>query len=85
VFSHPVQVEESIGVLQGVAISKNDPRVSHLLFVDDTLIFAQATEDKILCIKGLLQRFEEVFGLAMNWQKSATIFSKNEDHVARRS
>ncbi|KAL0287141.1 UNVERIFIED_CONTAM: hypothetical protein Scaly_2773300 [Sesamum calycinum] len=68
-FSHLVQYEETRGALQRVAVSKNVPWVSHLLFANDTPIFAKETVE-VLCIQGLLQRFEEVLGLAINWQKS---------------
>ncbi|KAL0296222.1 UNVERIFIED_CONTAM: hypothetical protein Sradi_6674300, partial [Sesamum radiatum] len=32
----------------------------------------------------LLQRFEEASGLAINWQKSAAVFSKNDTAVSRK-
>ncbi|KAK4394201.1 hypothetical protein Sango_1890900 [Sesamum angolense] len=68
-FSHLVQYEETRGALQRVAVRKNVPWVSHLLFANDTPIFAKETVE-VLCIQGLLQQFEEVLGLAINWQKS---------------
>ncbi|KAL0409544.1 UNVERIFIED_CONTAM: putative mitochondrial protein [Sesamum radiatum] len=41
------------GELRGVAISRQGPRVSQLLFADDTLIFCQATEEAGPDIEGL--------------------------------
>ena len=35
--------EESEGHIKGVAICKGAPRVSHLLFVDDSIIFCRAS------------------------------------------
>ncbi|KAL0373044.1 UNVERIFIED_CONTAM: hypothetical protein Scaly_0986000 [Sesamum calycinum] len=72
------------GALHGVSISRNGSRASHLLFADDTLIFPQATREALLCIRDLLQRFEEASGLAINWQKSAAVFGKNETAVSRK-
>ncbi|KAK4383756.1 hypothetical protein Sango_2746200 [Sesamum angolense] len=66
VFSRMVHHEEARGVLQGVAVSRNGPKVSHLLFADDTLNVIQAKREALLCIQGLLQLFEGASGLAIN-------------------
>ncbi|KAL0355952.1 UNVERIFIED_CONTAM: putative mitochondrial protein [Sesamum radiatum] len=55
-FSALLQKDERCGRLQGVAVCRQAPRVSHFLFADDTLIFCQATIDAALCIlEGSLQ------------------------------
>ncbi|KAL0416878.1 UNVERIFIED_CONTAM: hypothetical protein Slati_3519700 [Sesamum latifolium] len=78
-----IQREESLGLLKGVAVSRHGPRVSHLLFADDTLLFVQTTQEALQCIRRTLHKFEEVSGLAINWQKSALVFSKNVEAAAR--
>jgi hypothetical protein len=47
--------------------------VSHLLFVDDTLIFSRATADQIHHIGALLVCFKAVAGLKVNLSKSALV------------
>ncbi|KAL0293284.1 UNVERIFIED_CONTAM: hypothetical protein Sradi_6946300 [Sesamum radiatum] len=78
-----IQYEENRGTLKGVVVSRNDPRISHLLFADDTWLFVQATKEALLCIHGVLEQFDAASGLAINWQKSAAVFSKNIDQNAR--
>ncbi|KAL0455802.1 UNVERIFIED_CONTAM: putative mitochondrial protein [Sesamum latifolium] len=66
ILSSMIFQEEIQGHLTGVAMSRSGPRVSHLLFLDDTLIFYRAKEDVLRCMKSTLQHFEEVSGLAIN-------------------
>ncbi|KAL0423575.1 UNVERIFIED_CONTAM: hypothetical protein Sradi_0892300 [Sesamum radiatum] len=42
------------GYVEGVAVFRRDPRISHLLFVDDTLIFYQATSQALQGVKQIL-------------------------------
>ncbi|RVW14457.1 LINE-1 retrotransposable element ORF2 protein [Vitis vinifera] len=45
-------------------------QISHLLFVDDTLIFCEAKEDQLLYLCWLLMWFEAISGLRANLKKS---------------
>ena len=47
--------------------------VSHLLFVDDTLIFCDAEPSQIANLRAILARFEEVSGLHINLGKSELV------------
>ena len=49
-------------VIKGVAASANGPRISHLLFVDDSLIFGRATENEATKIQRILKVYETSSG-----------------------
>ncbi|KAL0362331.1 UNVERIFIED_CONTAM: hypothetical protein Scaly_1188300 [Sesamum calycinum] len=78
-----VSLEERKGNIQGTAVCHRAPRVSHILFADDTLLFCQATIEAMECVKEVLFRFERASGLKINMQKSAIVFNKNTDPQVR--
>ena len=41
--------------------------VSHLLFEDDILIFCYVDPNQLVTLREILNRFEEVSGLKINW------------------
>ena len=47
--------------------------ISHLLFVDDTLVFCKASQDHLTYLSWLLMWFEAVSGLRINLEKSELI------------
>lgn len=54
--------DERREVLRGVDVSPSAPRISHLLFADDTLIFWDATRDSALEISHILHRYSLASG-----------------------
>lgn len=60
----------SLGSLKGLKVSDEDPVLTHLQFADDTLIFCEAKMEEISAVKGLLQGFEVMSGLKINYHKS---------------
>ncbi|KAK4389518.1 hypothetical protein Sango_2288800 [Sesamum angolense] len=75
VFSSLIREEEGRGVIQGVPTSKRGPRVTHLLFVDNTLIFCQASRDALSSIREVLHPFEVLSRLMITLEKSAELCS----------
>ena len=53
--------------------SEEGVRISHLLFVDDTLVFCQASQDHLTYLSWLLMWFEAMLGLRINLEKSELI------------
>ncbi|KAL3820475.1 hypothetical protein ACJIZ3_006380 [Penstemon smallii] len=76
--------EERRGHLEGISICRGAPRVSHLLFADDTLIMCQATEEAAIHVNNLLLAYGLASGQNINFEKSSVVFTKNteEDEIA---
>ncbi|KAK4402963.1 putative mitochondrial protein [Sesamum angolense] len=70
-----LQVCEIKGSIRGVAVARSTPKVSHLLFADDTLIFFQATKDALIRVREVLDTYEKASGQQINLQKSSIVFS----------
>ncbi|XP_035551157.1 uncharacterized protein LOC118349717 [Juglans regia] len=68
VVNHGLMASFSVGDPQRGPIS-----VSHLLFVDDTLIFCDAEQDHLRALKALLRCFEATSGLRVNFDKSKLV------------
>ncbi|KAL3813976.1 hypothetical protein ACJIZ3_015244 [Penstemon smallii] len=69
--------EEVRGNIAGLAVCKDAPAVSHLLFADDTMIFCNANSFSANSVKFVLDVYEKASGQQVNYQKSSIAFSKN--------
>ncbi|XP_028069521.1 uncharacterized protein LOC114272052 [Camellia sinensis] len=58
------------GLRQGISVGDAGFNVSHLQFVDDTVIFCEAEWSEILAIKRILRCFEVISSLRINFYKS---------------
>ncbi|XP_055960512.1 uncharacterized protein LOC126670817 [Mercurialis annua] len=63
--------------LHGLRISRACPRVSHLFFADDSLVFFRACLEECDQFMEILQLYGNASGQLINLQKSALCFSKN--------
>ncbi|KAL0451733.1 UNVERIFIED_CONTAM: Retrovirus-related Pol polyprotein from type-1 retrotransposable element R2 [Sesamum latifolium] len=68
---------------KGVAVCRQAPKVSHLLFGDDMLIFCQATMEAASSILEMLETFGKASWQEINFAKSSVVFSKNTDSASR--
>ncbi|KAL0399757.1 UNVERIFIED_CONTAM: putative mitochondrial protein [Sesamum radiatum] len=68
---------ERNGSMEGIAICRGAPKISHLLFADDTLVFSQATRQTMQCIGNTLDTYAKASGQEINYGKSTVVFSKN--------
>ena len=76
VFSRMLRRVEGVGLIYGFILEgrrDGGERVSHLLFVDDTIQFCDADVEQILHIRLLLLSFQAVTGLKVNVHKSEMV------------
>lgn len=68
---------EDDGDFMGVSLSLAGPRISHLLFADDSLIFCKATATECVKIQAILFKYEQALGQSINRGKKSLFFSSN--------
>ncbi|XP_072077874.1 uncharacterized protein [Arachis hypogaea] len=69
------QVDE--GIWDGVTVSRGGPRVSHLMFADDLLLFCKAKKNQVQNVVHTLELFCKASGMKVNIEKSKAICSRN--------
>ncbi|KAK0607443.1 hypothetical protein LWI29_015165 [Acer saccharum] len=67
---------ESRGDFYGFRCSMGGPKVTHLFFADDSLLFTKATLAECRNIKSLLEFYSQASGQIVNFNKSAVCFSR---------
>ena len=63
--------------IRGVSICKRGPRLTHLFFADDSVIFCRASLSECSKIQELLECYEMASGQQMNRSKTGLFFSKS--------
>ncbi|KAL4302703.1 hypothetical protein GQ457_10G008000 [Hibiscus cannabinus] len=66
--------EQYSGGLVGLCASRNGPRINHLLFADDSLIFLRNSANEALRLKHVLHIYGQASGQRVNYDKSAIFF-----------
>jgi hypothetical protein len=74
---------ESTGVITGVPTSKRGPKLTHLFFADDSLLFCKANSVEWRRLTKILERYEEASGQKLNKTKTSIIFSRNTSQEKR--
>ena len=69
--------EEREGKIKGVAVCRGALRKSHLLFVDDNIVFCRATIEESNRVIKNLEDYEGDLGQKINRGKTSHFFSKN--------
>ncbi|KAA3465211.1 reverse transcriptase [Gossypium australe] len=72
-------------LLRGVKASRSGHQISHLLFVDDCILFGEATERGAVGLKRILYEYKICSGQRVNFSKSAIFFSTNSEEEVRRT
>ena len=65
------------GHINGVPICQKAPKISNLLFADNSLLFCQATHSEVEVIIEILQTYTGALGHGINLEKSLVYFSSN--------
>jgi hypothetical protein len=71
------------GVITGVPTSPRGPRISHLLFADDSMLFCKANSVEWRRIMRILEVYENGSGQKLNLQKTSILFSRNTCEAKR--
>ncbi|CAA0828818.1 Uncharacterized mitochondrial protein AtMg01250, partial [Striga hermonthica] len=76
-FSQLIKREIISGALKGIKIARKGLQLSHLLFVDDSLLFYNADVNSIAAIFRILECYKVCVGQQVNMMKSSIFLSKN--------
>uniref|UniRef100_A0A803QGE0 Reverse transcriptase domain-containing protein n=1 Tax=Cannabis sativa TaxID=3483 RepID=A0A803QGE0_CANSA len=76
-FSALVRKYERNQLLHGCRVANGAPRVSHMLFADDSYIYCQASGEEANRVLDMLRLFEIASGQVVNKAKSSVFFSSN--------
>ncbi|XP_058759648.1 uncharacterized protein LOC131632954 [Vicia villosa] len=66
-------------------VGTNGVGITHLMFADDLLIFGEASEQQVMCVKNTLDVFCEMSGQEISEEKSSILFSDNVSKRLRTS
>ncbi|MFQ6660055.1 hypothetical protein Gotur_028695 [Gossypium turneri] len=65
------------GLFKGVKASRSGPQVTHLLFIDDCILFGELSRKGALAFREILSEYKRCSGQCVNFAKSTVFFSKN--------
>ena len=63
--------------MKGVAVCRGGPKLSHLFFVNDSLIFCKASLEECDALQQILKVYEDALGQQLNRAKTFLFFSRN--------
>ncbi|KAI5410240.1 hypothetical protein KIW84_055653 [Lathyrus oleraceus] len=65
------------GDWKALKVGRHGPTVSHLMFVDDILLFGEASNKQIICVNKILNTFCNMSRQEVSQEKTIIFFSKN--------
>ena len=70
--------------IQGLSISREGPKLTHLFFADDSVLFCRATLQDCNTIMEILRRYERASGQQINQDKTTIFFSASTSLVVQK-
>jgi hypothetical protein len=75
VFSNMISAKQDQSLINGLSIAQNAPKISHLFFADDSLIFCKAKKEEAAHLKAIFEEYQRISGQLINMTKSEMTFS----------
>ncbi|XP_050254815.1 uncharacterized protein LOC126700646 [Quercus robur] len=75
-----IKASVASGALEGIAVCRRGPKLSHLFFADDSLIFCKASLAECDTLQQILKVYEQASGQQLNRTKTSLFFSRNTPH-----
>jgi hypothetical protein len=63
------------GLINGLVIAQTAPKISHLFFADDNIIFCKANEEEATQLKAVFEEYQRISGHKVNIDKSQMTIS----------
>ena len=76
-FTSLLQRAKLYGHIKGASVCRRAPRISNLMFTDDSIIFCKAMGGEVEVINEVLQIYANAFGQCINMEKSSVYISSN--------
>ncbi|KAK5836733.1 hypothetical protein PVK06_012533 [Gossypium arboreum] len=82
-FSRMLIHAQENNTLRGIRASRDGPRINHLFFADDALLFVRNKMSDIECLVNMLNTFSNISVQEINFEKSMVLFSPNTRRAQR--
>ena len=69
------------GIFKGIALGNSSNLITHLQYADDTIVFIEDSMESIQGVKRVLQSFQLLSGLKINFDKSTLYSSKSSEQL----
>ena len=78
-----IQQAVGVGDIKGFSLCRNGPRISHLFFADDTLLFCRAELREVQSVQNILWKYELALGQKINQGKTTLFFGRSVSLVLK--
>jgi hypothetical protein len=75
VFSGMLTKSQNQSLIHGITIAHDAPKISHLFFADDSIIFCKANKEEANQLKAIFDEYQRISGQKINMEKSEMMFS----------